>query len=206
MSARGKFITMEGIDGAGKSSHVDFLCQLAESRGHGVQKTLEPGGTSFGQAIRQVVLGQQGSALAEALAMFAARAAHVEEVILPNLAAGRWVVCDRFTDSTIAYQCGGRQLPLDVVDTLRQLVHPGLAPDATFLFDIDPAAARARQQARGRSLDEFEKRELDYHVRVRNAYLEIHRQDARRVHLIDASGSIEDVRAQLAAGFVKAFP
>lgn len=206
MSPRGKFITMEGIDGAGKSSHVDFVCRLVEARGHGVEKTLEPGGTSFGRAIREVVLGRHASALAEALAMFAARAAHVEDVILPALAAGRWVVCDRFTDSTVAYQCGGRQLPLAVVDTLRQLVHPGLDPDATFLFDIDPATARARQQAQGRALDEFEKRELDYHVRVRNAYLDIHRQDARRVQLIDATGSIDEVRARLAAAFAKAFP
>jgi dTMP kinase len=205
MSARGKFITLEGIDGAGKSSHVDFDCQLVQARGHGVAKTLEPGGTSFGQAIREVVLGRRGSALAEALAMFAARATHVEEVILPSLAAGRWVVCDRFTDSTVAYQCGGRGLPVDIVDTLRELVHPGLAADATFLFDIDPATARARQQAQGRALDEFEKRELEFHVRVRNAYLDIHRQDPRRVHLVDASGGIEEVRAQLAAAFVKAF-
>ena len=206
MSARGKFITLEGIDGAGKSSHVEFLCQLVEARGHGFETTLEPGGTSFGRAVREVVLRQHGSALAEALAMFAARAAHVEEVILPSLAAGRWVVCDRFTDSTVAYQCGGRQLPRDVVEALRQLVHPGLEPDATFLFDIDPATARARQQAQGRAPDEFEKRDLDYHERVRNAYLDLHRQDAHRVRLIDASGSIDAVRAQLAAAFAKAFP
>ena len=205
MSARGRFITFEGIDGAGKSSHLDFVCALVEARGHDVEKTLEPGGTPFGQALRDVVLGHPTSPLAEALAMFAARAAHVEARIEPALAAGRWVVCDRFTDSTYAYQCGGRQLPAETVQALERLVHPGLRPDLTFLFDIDPATARTRQQAQGRTLDEFERRELDYHLRVRNAYLERQRRDPKRVQLIDASGSIEEVRAAVAERFTLAF-
>jgi dTMP kinase len=206
MSARGRFITVEGIDGAGKSSHLDFLCGLVRARGHEVEKTFEPGGTAFGKALREVILGHPTSARAEALAMFAAREAHVEGLILPALEAGRWVVCDRFTDSTYAYQCGGRQLPRATVDALAALVHPGLAPDATFLFDIDPATAQARQRAQGRALDEFEKRELDYHGRVRNAYLAIQRAEPGRVHLIDASAGIEQVRAQLAARFAEVFP
>jgi len=206
MSARGRFITVEGIDGAGKSSHLDFLCDLVRARGFEVEKTLEPGGTPFGQAIRGVVLGHRTSALAEALAMFAARAAHVEDVIAPSLEAGRWVVCDRFTDSTYAYQGGGRQLPAETLRTLESLVHPGLAPDATFLFDIDPATARSRQQAQGRALDEFEKRELEYHVRVRNAYLALHRRDPARIQLIDASRGIEEVRAELASRFAQVLP
>ena len=205
MTARGRFITVEGIDGAGKSSHLDFLCDLVRARGHDVERTLEPGGTAFGLALRDVVLRHPTSALAEALAMFAARAAHVEGVIAPALAAGRWVVCDRFTDSTYAYQCGGKQLPVQAVRSLEALVHPGLKPDATFLFDIDPATARTRQQAQGRALDEFEKRGLEYHVRVRNAYLQIRQSEPQRVRLIDASAGIEDVRRQLERAFEAAF-
>ena len=205
MTARGRFITVEGIDGAGKSSHLDFLCDLVRARGHDVERTLEPGGTAFGLALRDVVLRHPTSALAEALAMFAARAAHVEGVIAPALEAGRWVVCDRFTDSTYAYQCGGKQLPLQAVRSLEALVHPGLKPDATFLFDIDPATARTRQQAQGRALDEFEKRGLEYHVRVRNAYLQIRQSEPQRVRLIDASAGIEDVRRQLERAFEAAF-
>ena len=110
MSARGRFITFEGIDGAGKSSHLEFVCALVNAKGHEAQRTFEPGGTPFGQRLREVVLDQPASPLAEALAMFAARAAHVEAVIEPALAAGRWIVCDRFSDSTYAYQCGGRGL------------------------------------------------------------------------------------------------
>lgn len=206
MSARGRFITVEGIDGAGKSSHLDYLCELVRKRGHEVVRTFEPGGTPFGKALREVILGHPTSARAEALAMFAARDAHVEGLIRPALEAGRWVVCDRFTDSTYAYQCGGRQLPRETVAALARLVHPGLEPDATFLFDIDPATAQARQRAQGRALDEFEKRDLEYHLRVRNAYLAIQRAEPGRVHLVDAGGSIGQVRAQLAARFAQAFP
>ena len=170
MSARGRFITFEGIDGAGKSSHLDFVCGLVKARGHGVEKTFEPwAGTPFGKALRETILAHRTSALAEALAMFASRSAHVESLIEPALTAGRWVVCDRFTDSTYAYQCGGRQLPAHVVEALEDLVHPGLQPDATFLFDIDPGTAQGRQAARGDAPDVFERRELDYFIRVRNA-------------------------------------
>src|SRR5690606_35713022 len=116
-----------------------------------VVKTFEPGGTPFGQRLRDVVLREPTTPLAEALAMFAARSAHVEGLIEPALEAGRWVVCDRFSDSTYAYQCGGRGLAPETVEALEALAHPGLQPDATFLFDIDPATARQRQQAQGRA-------------------------------------------------------
>ena len=206
MTTRGRFITVEGIDGAGKSSHLDFLCGLARGRGHAATRTFEPGGTAFGQKLRDVVLHHRTSARAEALAMFAARSAHVEEVIEPALAAGTWVVCDRFSDSTYAYQCGGRGLAADFVAALENLVHPGLQPDATFLFDLDPAIAYERQRAQSRTPDKFESEQADFFVRVREAYLHRARQNAGRIHLVDASGAIDEVRQRLDAAFRRAFP
>lgn len=201
---RGQFITLEGIDGAGKSSHLGFLRELVERRGHEVLVTREPGATAFGQKLREVVLHQPTSALAEALAMFADRAAHVEGEIEPALAAGTWVVCDRFSDSTYAYQCGGRGLDRDVVVRLEEIAHPGLQPDVTFLFDIDPATANERQQRRGNAADGFERRGLDYFIRVRNAYLERAREHANRIRLVDASGELQAVRDRLEQRFREA--
>lgn len=206
MSARGKFITFEGIDGAGKSSHLDLACALVRARGRWVERTFEPGGTPFGQRVREVVLGHEAPALAEAVAIFAARSAHVEQVIEPALASGRWVVCDRFTDSTYAYQCGGRGLDANLVERLEEIVHPGLQPDATFLFDVDPATAAARQGERGTQADKFERELSDFHVRVRNAYLERARRFPARFHVIDASGTREEVGRRLEARFARAFP
>jgi dTMP kinase len=205
MTARGKFITFEGIDGAGKSSHVDFVCGLVRARGHEVERTLEPGGTPFGQRLREVVLHHHTTPLAEALVMFAARRAHVEGLIEPTLASGAWVVCDRFSDSTYAYQCGGRGLERSAVLALENLVHPNLQPDATFLFDLDPAIAYERQRAQSREPDKFERETADFFVRVRNAYLERAQQHAYRFHVIDASGSLEDVRGRVAERLSKAF-
>jgi dTMP kinase len=171
-----------------------------------VARTFEPGGTPFGQRLREVVLKHHTSALAEALAMFAARSAHVEGVIEPTLAAGRWIVCDRFSDSTYAYQCGGGGLDPALVERLEELVHPGLQPDATFLFDVDPATAASRQGQRGGDRDRFESEAADFHVRVRTAYLDRAHSHPQRIHVIDASGSVEDVRGRLAAAFARAFP
>jgi dTMP kinase len=206
MSARGRFITLEGIDGAGKSSHLEHLCRLARERAAHVLVTREPGGTPFGLKLREVVLHQHTSALAEALVMFADRSAHVEADLEPALASGAWVVCDRFSDSTYAYQCGGRGLDPRSIVALESLVHPRLQPDATFLFDIDPAVAFERQRSRGGAADEFERRDADFFVRVRNAYLERARAHAARFHVIDAAGSLEQVRARVSAAFARAFP
>lgn len=203
---RGKFITLEGIDGAGKSSHVDHLRALVERAGHACLVTREPGATPFGAKLREVVLHHQTSALAEALVMFADRAAHVEAQIAPALAAGTWVVCDRFSDSTFAYQCGGRGLDREVVVRLEALAHPGLQPDATFLFDIDPGTAQARQDRRNQAADAFESRGLDYFVRVRNAYLERQREHPARIRIVDASGDMGAVRSHLEQRFREAFP
>ena len=206
MTARGKFITLEGIDGAGKSSHVDFLRDLVRARGHEVMVTREPGGTDFGRKLREVVLHHHTSALAEALAMFADRSAHVEGDIEPALKAGTWVLCDRFSDSTYAYQCGGRGLDPQSIVRLEALVHPDLQPDATFLFDLDPAVAYERQSARSANPDKFEREQADFFVRVRGSYLERARQHAYRFHVIDAGRDIEQVRRDLGAAFAKAFP
>ena len=206
MSARGRFITFEGIDGAGKSSHLDFACDLVRARGFQPVKTFEPGGTPFGAHLRDVILNHRTTPLARALTMFAARRAHVEELIEPTLAAGRWVVCDRFTDSTYAYQCGGDRLDPAIVARLEEIVHPDLQPDATFLFDIDPATAAARQGGRDRAADKFESERGDFHVRVRDAYLGRAREHPARIHVVDASGSVEAVRTRLAAAFARAFP
>jgi len=202
---RGKFITLEGIDGAGKSSHLDFLVQQVKARGDEAVLTREPGGTPAGERIREVVLHAPMNAKAEALLMFAPRGEHVATVIEPALAAGRWIVCDRFSDATYAYQCGGRGLPREFVVGLERLVHPGLQPDATFLFDLDPAIAYERQRARSRSPDKFESEQQEFFRRVREAYLERAREHSRRFHVIDASGTPQEVRDRLEVAFAQAF-
>jgi len=202
---RGKFITLEGIDGAGKSSHLDFIVEQVRARGEDAVLTREPGGTPAGEKVREVVLHAPMNAKAEALLMFAARAEHVATVLEPALAAGRWVVCDRFSDATYAYQCGGRGLPREFVVGLERLVHPGLQPDATFLFDLDPAIAYERQRAQRRDADKFEREQADFFRRVREAYLERAREHSRRFHLVDASGTPQQVRDRLEVAFAQAF-
>ena len=206
MSARGKFITLEGIDGAGKSSHATFLRDQIKSLGHDVLVTREPGGTPFGEKLREVVLHHHTTPLAEALAMFADRSAHVDGDIAPALRAGTWVLCDRFSDSTYAYQCGGQGLDPQRIVALEGLVHPDLQPDATFLFDLDPAVAYERQRSRSPDPDKFEREQVEFFVRVRESYLERARQHAYRFHVIDASRDIEQVRHEVATAFAKAFP
>lgn len=206
MTTRGRFITLEGIDGAGKSSHLAFLVERARERAGEALLTREPGGTPIGERLRELVLHHPVDPLAEGLLMFAARSAHVRDVIEPALAAGHWVVCDRFSDSTFAYQCGGRGLAESAFTTLEQLVHPGLQPDATFLFDLDPAIAYERQRAQSRTPDRFEREQADFFVRVRAAYLERARRSPQRVHVIDASGTLDAVRARLAERFAALFP
>ena len=206
MARRGRFITLEGIDGAGKSSHASFLRDRMRERCPSVVVTREPGGTPFGEGLRAAVLHHPASPLAEALAMFAARSAHIDAVIEPALASGAWVLCDRFSDSTYAYQCGGRGLDPAAFEALERLVHPRLQPDATFLFDLDPAEAYARQRAASRDPDRFEREQADFFVRVREAYLERARRHPGRIHVIDASGTLDEVRGLLGEAFARAFP
>ncbi len=203
---RGKFITLEGIDGAGKSSHLEFICAQVRARGIEAVLTREPGGTPVGEAVRAIVLERAMQPRTEALLMFAARAEHVAGVIEPALAAGRWIVCDRFSDATFAYQCGGRGLPREFVVGLERLVHPGLQPDATFLFDLDPEVAYERARTRSRTPDKFEREQADFFRRVREAYMERAREHSRRFYVIDASGELAAVRDRVELAFVQAFP
>lgn len=197
---RGKFITLEGIDGAGKSTHVEWLVRLLEERGLTVRATREPGGTALGERLREVLLdrGQRLAPETETLLMFAARREHVETVIEPALAAGAWVLCDRFTDATYAYQAGGSGVAWEKIATLEQWVHPGLEPDLTLLFDVDPETGRQRAR-QGKTPDRFEREEHAYFQRVREAYLRRARAAPGRVRVIDAGGSVSAVRQALAA-------
>lgn len=194
--ARGRFVTFEGIDGAGKSSHVEWYAERLRRDGRRVVVTREPGGTELAEAIRDWVLHRPMSMRVEALLVFAARQDHLDRVIRPALAAGTWVVCDRFTDSTVAYQAGGRGLPLADVEALERWVHPDLQPDRTLLFDLDPRVAEARRSA-ARAADRFEAEQLGFFERVRAAYLARASGDPARFLRIDGSASVDDVRATL---------
>jgi len=192
----GRFVTFEGIDGAGKSSHVEWLAGLLRRRGHSVTVTREPGGTELAEAIRGWVLERPMSMRVEALLVFAARQDHLDRVIRPALAAGTWVICDRFTDSTVAYQGGGRGMPLTDIAALEAWVHPDLQPDRTYLFDLDPSVAARRRQA-VRSADRFEAEQVAFFERVRAAYLARAVEAPDRMRLIDARASIDDIRKTL---------
>ena len=202
----GRFITFEGIDGAGKSSHLLWLAAHIGQRGVEVVTTREPGGTPLGEKLRDLVLHESMDGETEALLMFAARSEHLVRVIRPALARGAWVLSDRFTDASYAYQCGGRGLPAAKLAGLEAWVHGDLQPDATFLFNLDPAVAYERQRAASRDPDKFEREQADFFRRVRDHYLDRARAFPKRIHVIDAAGSLEEVRARLATAFDKAFP
>ena len=197
-AARGCFITMEGLDGAGKSTHVQGL--VAHLRGQGLEVvcTREPGGTPLGEKLRELLLAEPMHLETETLLMFAARCEHLHGLILPALRAGRWVVCDRFTDATYAYQGGGRQLGGTRVAELEQWVHPTLQPDRTWLFDVPLEVARERL-ARSRTLDRFEREQSDFFERTRRAYHERARLDPGRMRILDATRPIDAVRRELLA-------
>lgn len=193
---RGCFVTLEGLDGAGKSTHVRGLVEHLQARGLDVVCTREPGGTEIGEALRQIVLTQPMQLETETLLMFAARVEHLRTVIEPALEAGKWVVCDRFTDATYAYQGGGRNLGTQRVEVLEQWVHPHIQPDRTWLFDVPLETARERL-SRGRELDRFEQEGAEFFERTRHAYHERARRDPRRFRVLDSSRQIELVRAEL---------
>ena len=200
--ASGKFITFEGIDGAGKSTHIPFVTQLLRDRGLTVVATREPGGTELGERLRELVLHHKMHLETEALLMFASRREHLAQVIEPALARGDWVISDRFTDATFAYQGGGRKLALDKLDRLEQWVHPHLQPDLTLLFDVPLEVARARLDAE-RTLDKFEQEKADFFANTRAEYLRRAAQFPQRFRLIDSTRPIaviqEDLRAVVAA-------
>ena len=193
---RGRFITFEGLDGAGKSTHVEwFASTLRERSGHGVVVTREPGGTPLGEALRQLVLHQAMHLQTETLLMFAARRQHLADVILPALERGDWVVCDRFTDATFAYQGGGRGLPLEKIAALETWVHPGFEPDLTIFFDVSAKTARARLDA-GRTPDRFEAQDEAFFLRVRAEYLRRVGTHSRFV-VIDGENNVSEIRLKL---------
>ena len=199
--ARGRFITFEGIDGAGKSTHVAWLADAIAARGHRVVATREPGGTPLGETLRDLLLSTPMTHESEALLMFAARREHLARVIRPALARGDWVLCDRFTDATYAYQGGGHGVPVEHIAALERFVHGDLQPDLTLLFDVPLDVSRARlakAQAHGRTLDKFENEKEAFFARVRDAYLTRAAAAPERFRIVDSSRPIEDVRAELA--------
>jgi dTMP kinase len=195
--ASGKFITFEGIDGAGKSTHIAFVADLLRARGLTVVTTREPGGTELGESLRSMVLHQKMHLETEALLMFAGRREHLAQVIEPALARGDWVISDRFTDATFAYQGGGRHLSLDKLDALEQWVHPHLQPDLTLLFDVPLEVARARLDAE-RTLDKFEQEKADFFAATRAEYLRRAKQFPQRFRVIDSTRSIADIQQEIA--------
>ena len=193
---RGKFITFEGIDGAGKSTHIQWLADQLTARGKTVVTTREPGGTPLGEKLRALLLAEPMHLETEALLMFAARREHLAEVIEPALAAGTWVISDRFTDATFAYQGGGRGLSLDKLKVLEDWVHGHLQPDLTLLFDLPLAVAQARI-GKERILDRFEQEEADFHERVRQCYLQRAGQSNGRIRVVQADRTVDEIKKSI---------
>ena len=197
---RGRFITVEGGEGAGKSSNLAFVQSLLESAGKTVLFTREPGGTPLGESIRELLLGHQHTGMAEEtelLLMFAARAEHLQRKILPALEAGTWVLCDRFTDASYAYQGAGRGIADDRIAILEAYVQGDLRPDLTLLLDLPVETGLQRAGQRSQP-DRFEKEALDFFQQVRQGYLAIAAREPQRVKVIDASPALEQVQAQIA--------
>ena len=197
---RGRFISLEGVDGAGKSTHAGWLADALRSRGHRVVQTREPGGTPLGESLREILLTQPMTHETEALLMFAARREHVVNLIAPALQRGDWVLCDRFTDATYAYQGGGHGVADELLRDLERRVHADCHPDVTLLFDVPPEVSRARLAAsarEGRALDKFEREDLSFFERVRAAYFRRAKAEPSRFLVIDATRPMHDVRAEL---------
>lgn len=199
-SARGRFITLEGLEGVGKSTHVKFVSGWLRDHGLTVVVTREPGGTPGADEVRNTLLKVRGESfdpMAELLLMFAARALHVESVIRPALAAGEWVLCDRFTDASYAYQGGGRGIPTARIASLERMVLKGLKPDLTLLLDADVETGMERVRNRG-SLDRFEQEQAAFFRRVRKVYLARAKRAPRRIKRVDAAQSIPAVQTDIA--------
>jgi dTMP kinase len=192
----GKFISFEGIDGAGKSTHIAFVAELLAARGKSVVSTREPGGTALGEKLRDMLLHEKMHLETEALLMFASRREHIAQVIEPALARGEWVISDRFTDASFAYQGGGRGLDRAKMEALEHWVHPHLQPDLTLLFDVPLEVARARLDAT-RTLDKFEQEQTDFFEACRTEYLRRAAQFPQRIVVIDSTQTIAAIRGQL---------
>lgn len=198
---QGKFITVEGIEGVGKTTNINFIRQQLEAAGRDVVLTREPGGTPLGEAIRGLLLNPEYTGMdstCELQLMFAARAEHLAKVVWPALEKGQWVLCDRFTDATYAYQGGGRGIDIGVIARLEQLVQGDFRPDLTLLLDVPVAVGLARASKRG-TLDRFEQEKVEFFERVRNAYLDMAQRSPDRYRVVDASLPLDDVQKQIAA-------
>ncbi len=194
--SKAKFITFEGVDGAGKSTHLSWFAETLRARGIDVLLTREPGGTPLGERLREILLSEPMHAETEALLMFAARREHIEQVIQPALARGTWVISDRFSDASFAYQGGGRGLDTGKLEQLEQWTHGGFQPDLTLLFDIPVEIARQRL-SNNQSLDRFEQEQAVFFEKVRKAYLDRYAKAPQRFALIDAAQPLEQVKASL---------
>jgi dTMP kinase len=192
-----KFITLEGVDGAGKSTHIEFIADAVRTKAPHVIVTREPGGTDLAERLRQAILTEPMAPILETLLVFAARADHVERVIRPALKTGQWVICDRFTDATVAYQGAGKGVSRELIARLAEAAHPGLRPDRTLVFDCPYDVASQRLAKAGRTLDRFEREDRAFYERVRSAYLELAKAEPQRIRLIDASRSAGEVREQI---------
>ncbi len=200
MSARGKFITIEGGEGVGKSTNIAYVEHLLSSFGIQYIKTREPGGTPLAEELRNLLLLPRDEKVCEKtelLLMFAARAQHLQQVIIPALLQGKWVLCDRFTDATYAYQGGGRGLSLSTIATLERLVQEELQPDITLLLDVDVETGMARVGSRGAATDRFEREQIDFFESVRTVYLNRAKEQSQRFRVINAGQSLEKVQQDI---------
>ena len=195
--AQGKFITIEGGDGAGKSGHIPFMVDLIEARGIEVVVTREPGGTPLSERLREMLLTDDMDLKTEALIVFASRNEHLHQVIRPALARGAWVFSDRFTDSSIAYQVFGRQQPRKNLNALIEMVHPGFTPDRTWLFDVTPEVAMERIEKNRGFKDRMERESMDFLYRVRSGFLTLAAEDPSRFCVINSGQTIEQIREDL---------
>ena len=196
---RGQFITFEGIEGAGKTTNIAFIAKQIEEHGHKILLTREPGGTEIGESIREILISKdypQMHADTELLLMFAARSEHLNKIIIPALSDGIWVLCDRFTDASYAYQGAGRGIEKSKIETVEKLIQGSLRPDYTFLFDLEANIGLSRAKSRGET-DRFEQEHLDFFTRVRTEYLNLATNDKQRFKVIHAQHPLELVQDQI---------
>lgn len=196
---KGLFITLEGIEGAGKSTAVDFIEDFLTKEGHDVIKTREPGGTVIGEQIREILLKNENYTLTydtELLLVFSARAQHIQEVILPALSSGKIILCDRFTDASYAYQGGGRGIDASRINLLEKWVQGDLRPNLTLLFDLDVIIGMQRTKKRS-DADRFEREEINFFEKIRNTYLERAKNEPQRFRIINSASSLESVKEQI---------
>ena len=194
--SRGRFITLEGIDGAGKSTHLNFIAEHLRAQGKPILTTREPGGTPLGEMLRDLVLSQAMHVETETLIMFASRREHIDKVIVPALEKGIWVISDRFTDATYAYQGGGRGIAAERLATLENWVQDGLQPDLTLLFDVSSEVSQQRLSF-NQSLDRFELEQQEFFNRVRKAYLDRANAYRQRIRVIDSGRGIAEIQVEL---------